>query len=248
MRMLWLSVLFVVLCASTALGQRDAPVWESYLPKISIYHDDVNSRPAITIDFLFKKHGGPHEHKEHQAYILVYLKKDEEQIIKLAGDPQLVKKENEKKTKLFLDMLVEKKLVVPLESRVARIIDQTQRYADVRGTPKLAGEATLRYFSFPFEFTFTHEKVFQAVRKLGNFHPEDVDVYGKVTWFNDKFKLIVFVPVNDSGHATKVSPKIREAYDFASPMDFDTALLYFRPLPYEFNLKTYETDTLIYIN
>ena len=247
MRMIGLSVLIVVLCAYTAVGQRDAPVWEAYLPKISIYHDDINRRPAITIDFLFKKHGGPHEHKEHQAYILVYLKKDEEQILKLARDPELIKKKNEK-TKLFLDMLVEKKLVVPLDSRVAKIIDQTPRYADVRGTPKLAGAATLDYFSFPFKFTFAYETLFQAVRKLGNFHREDADVSGKETWFNDKFKLIVFVPVNDSRHATKVSPKIREAYDFASVMDFETALLYFRPLPYEFGLKTYEADTLIYIN
>ena len=245
MRMTWLSILIVFLCGSTVFGQRDAPVWESYLPKILIYHDESNRHGAITIDFLFKKHGGPHEHTEHQAYVLVFLKKDEEQILKLAADPQLIKKQNEK-TKLFLDVLVEKRLVVPLESQVAKL-NRHARYADVRGNPKQAGADTLAEFTFPFKFTFTYGTLFQSVRKLGNFN-QNADVSGKETWFDDKFKLIVFVPVNDSRHATKVSPKIREAYDFANVMDFGTALLYFRALPYEFGFKKYEDVTLIYIN
>jgi hypothetical protein len=46
-----------------------------------------------------------------------------------------------------------------------------------------------------------------------------------------------------------VSPRLREMYDFANVMDFETALLYFRPLPYEFGFKKYQEDTLlIYIN
>lgn len=250
MRMAWLSILILFLWASTAFGQRDAPVWESYLPKISIYHNDINKHPAITIDFLFKKHGGPPEHTEHQAYILVYLTKDEEEILKLAEDPQLTSKKNEK-TKLFLDALIEKKLVVPLESQVAQLNRQssTLRYPDVRGTPKRAGADTLADFTFPFKFTFTYETLFQSVQKLGHFDVKNVTDGGTSTWFNDKFKLMVFVPVNDSRHATKVSAKLREMYDFASVMDFDTALLYWRPLPYEFGFKKYREDTLlIYIN
>src|SRR5688500_1135688 len=194
MRTTWLSILIVFLWVSTVFGQRDAPVWESYLPRVSIYHDDSNNHPAITVDFLFKKNGGPHEHTEHQAYILVYLKRDEVEILKLAGDPELIKKQNEK-TKLFLDVLVEKKLVVALESQVAKI-GKTPRFADVKGNPKRAGSDTLAEFSFPFKFTFTYETLFQSVRKLGNFNSENVNIVGKSTWFNDKFKLMVFVPVN----------------------------------------------------
>jgi len=93
MRITWLSIVVVFLCVPTAFGQRDAPVYESYLPQFSIYHDNNNGRNAITIDLLFKKNGGPAEHTEHQAYILVYLKKDEDQILKLAGNAELVKKE-----------------------------------------------------------------------------------------------------------------------------------------------------------
>ena len=107
MRMIWLLLLVVFLCVSPAFGQRDAPVWEAYLPQFSIYHDQSKGQDAITIDFLFKKNGGPVEHTEHQAYMLVYLKKDEEQILKLAGDSRLVNKENEKTSKPFLDFLVE---------------------------------------------------------------------------------------------------------------------------------------------
>lgn len=246
MRIACVSLLIALLSVSTAFAQRDAPVWESYLPKISIYHDDSGKQPALTIDFLFKKNGGPHEHTEHQAYVLVYLKKDEEQLLKLAGDPALTNKKNEK-TKLFLDMLVDKKLVVPLDSQVSKIA-RTPRFPDVRGNPGSGGAEESPEFSFPFKFTFTYETLFQSVRKLGNFDPQKAEVVGKQTWFDDTFKLIVFVPVNDSAHATKVSPKLREMYDFAYSMDFKTALLYFRPLPYEFGFKKYEENTLVYIN
>jgi hypothetical protein len=245
MRTAWATILIILLCVP-AFGQRDSPVWESYLPKISIYHDDLNSRPALTIDFLFKKNGGPYEHKEHQAYVLVYLKKDEEEILKLATDPQLVNKKNEK-TKLFLDLLVEKKLVVSLDSQVAKI-GSTPRFPDVKGNPTRTGADAIDQFSFAYKFTFTYDTLFQSVQKLGHFNAQNVNVVGSSTWFDDKFKLIVFVPVNDSLHATKVSPKIREAYDFASVMNSNTALLYFRPLPYEFGFKKYQQDTLIYIN
>ena len=248
MRIAWLSILIVLLWVSTAVAQRDAPVWECYLPKVSIYHDESSSRPALTVDFLFKKHGGPHEHTEHQAYVLAYLKKDEEQILKLAADPQLITKKNEK-TKLFLDVLVEKKLVVPLDSQVAKLNQESPaRYADVKGNPKRAGAETLTDFTFPFKFTFTYDALFQAVQKLGSFNSKGANVAGSSTWFDDKFKLLVFVPVNDSAQATKVSAKMREMYDFANVMDFQTSLLYFRPLPYEFGFKKNGEDVMIYIN
>jgi hypothetical protein len=99
--MIWLLLLVVFLCVSPAFGQRDAPVWEAYLPQFSIYHDQSKGQDAITIDFLFKKNGGPVEHIEHQAYILVYLKKDEEQILKLAGDSRLVNKETRRPASRF---------------------------------------------------------------------------------------------------------------------------------------------------
>ena len=245
MRIAWLSILIVLLCVSTALGQRDAPVWESFLPQISVYHDAADAPRALIVDFLFMKSGGPHEHTEHQAYVLAYLKKDEEQILKLAADPQLRSKKNEK-TKRFLDLLVEKKLVATLDSQVAKIIEM-RLPRQVKLNPGSQSADTENVF--PFKFTFSYETLFRSVQQLGNFDMKSVDVVGDYTWFEDKFKLIVFVPVNDSAQATKVSAALRKMYDFASLMDFENSLLYFRPLPYEFQFKKYGADgLLVYIN
>ena len=246
MRMSWLSILIVFLCVSTAFAQRDAPVWESFLPQISVYHDAADAPRALIVDFLFMKSGGPHEHTEHQAYVLAYLKKDEEQILKLAADPQLRNKKNEK-TKRFLDLLVEKKLVATLDSQVARIIEMRMpRQVKLKPGSQSADTENV----FPFKFTFSYEMMFRAVQQLGNFDMKSVDVVGDYTWFEDRFKLIVFVPVNDSAQATKVSSEVHKMYDFTNLMDFQNSLLYFRPLPYEFQFKKYgEPSTLLlYIN
>jgi len=250
MRISWLSIFVLLLLVSPAFGQRDAPVYESYLPQFAIYHDTSKGNNAITIDLLFKKNGGPAEHIEHQAYILVYLKKDEEQILNLAQDAELVKKEREKTAKTFLQILVDKKLVVPLESQVAKINGgRTPRFADARGYPRRSGVDTLANHSFPFKFTFTYETLFQTVRGLGNYSPATEEIYTKkITYFHDKFKFIVFVPVNNSAQANKVSPEIHQSWDFANVMNDTTSLLYFRPLPYELDMETYEKKVLIYIN
>jgi hypothetical protein len=147
MRIAWLSIFFVFLCVFTAYGQRDAPVWEAYLPRIAIHEDNSNRQPVITVDFLFKKSGGPHEHTEHQAYVLVYLKRDEEQILKLAADPELTKKQNEK-PKTFLDLLVEKKLVVSLASQVAKLTNTTS--PEMKAKTKRAAGESFEEFTFPF--------------------------------------------------------------------------------------------------
>jgi hypothetical protein len=236
----------VLLCVSTAFAQRDAPVWESFLPQISVYHNAADAPRSLIVDFLFIKSGGPHEHTEHQAYVLAYLKKDEAEILKLAADPQLRSKKNEK-TKPFLDILVEKKLVATLDTQVTKITEM-RLPRQVKLNPGSQSADTENVF--PFKFTFSYEALFRAVQQLGNFDMKSVDVVGDYTWFEDKFKLIVFVPVNDSAQATKVSAELRKMYDFAGMMDFENSLLYFRPLPYEFQFKKYgaENTLLVYIN
>src|SRR6185369_10487677 len=225
MRIALLSTLMVFLCVSTSFGQRDAPVWESFLPQISVYHDAADAPRSLIVDFLFIKSGGPHEHTEHQAYVLAYLKKDEAEILKLAADPQLRSKKNEK-TKSFLDLLVEKKLVATLDSQVAKITEMRMpRQVKLNPGSQSADTESV----FPFKFTFSYETLFRSVQKLGNFDIKSVDVVGNYTWFEDKFKLIVFVPVNDSAQATKVSAELRKMYDFTNFMDFENSLLYFRP-------------------
>jgi hypothetical protein len=251
MRIFWLSILLGLTSVSSAFGQRDAPVSECYLPKVSIYHDEIGKRDALTVDLLFKKNGGPYEHIEHQAYILVYLAKDEAEVLRLASDPQLTRKKPQS-AKRFLEVLIDKKLIVPLESKVAKLNSpngRTPRFPDASGNPERTGIDSLAAFSFPFKFTFIYEDLFHAVQQLGNFRSDNVTDSGSTKWFEDTFKLMVFVPVNDSGYATKVSSELRTKWDFANGMDGNTAILYFRPLPYEFSLSKFREKTLLlYIN
>ena len=98
---------------ATVLGQRDAPAWESNLTRISVYH---NNRTSCTVELDYKKEGGHYVHNEHQLYLLVYLKKDEGEIIKLAAEKaDLNKKDLSEKS--LVDMLIEKKLVKEENSR-----------------------------------------------------------------------------------------------------------------------------------
>src|SRR6185369_462014 len=157
MRIALLSTLMVLLCVSTAFAQRDAPVWESFLPQISVYHNAADAPRSLIVDFL--------------------------------------------------DILVEKKLVATLDTQVTKITEM-RLPRQVKLNPGSQSADTENVF--PFKFTFSYEALFRAVQQLGNFDMKSVDVVGDYTWFQDKFKLIVFVPVNDSAQATKVSPELHK--------------------------------------
>src|SRR5262245_45271294 len=89
MRFQSIVLLFCSLLPSVAMAQRDPPVWECYLPSITITHAN-DSRLAI--DLVFKKETGAVEHKEHQMYLLGYLKEDEPEVLKTANDLALLNK------------------------------------------------------------------------------------------------------------------------------------------------------------
>jgi hypothetical protein len=250
MRFVWLTFFVGFLFVPAALAQRDAPVWETYLPQVSIYHDTLEGKNALTVDFLFKKNGGPIEHREHQAYVFAYLKKDEEQILKLAADAALISKPISGTPRL-LESLTGKKLVVMLDSQAVKLNapnGRLPRFPDAAGIPRPSGANSIVDFSFPFRFTFPDETLFQAMSKLGNFQIKDAQEIGKTTYYSDTLKLLVFIPVNNSGYANKVSPEMQKAYDFAHGMNSSTVILYFRPLPYELEFSKYEDRLLLYIN
>src|ERR1043165_5247575 len=92
-----------------ARAQRDAPVWECYMPRFSVYRE---KEQAIVTDFAVRKNGGPYEHLEHQCYVLAVMKSDEAAVLKLAGEAAVTDKKAEKS---FLQVLQEKKLAVVLE-------------------------------------------------------------------------------------------------------------------------------------
>ena len=73
------SLVALLVFVSACYGQRDAPVWESYLASITITH---GSESTLDIDLLFKKEGGPYEHTHHQMYLIAYPAKNESEVRK----------------------------------------------------------------------------------------------------------------------------------------------------------------------
>jgi hypothetical protein len=258
MRRLTLSLVALCLLSTSAVAQKVAPVWESYLARQSIYREKVDS---LTLELLFKKEGGPTEHTHHQMYILAYLRKDESQILEMAKDASLLDKRKADQP-MLLDVLLEKKLVAILDSKIGkRARPATQDDVGSYGTESddRHGKASLRLNTYPFSFTFSNQAMFEAVSALGNFDEKNV-IDGDHLYFEDKFKLLVFVPVNDCKYANKVSPELNQTSDVASTFSLDedddlflkysTPLLYFKPLAYEFEFKKLEVDDryMIYVN
>ena len=176
------------------------------------------------MDLLYARTGGPHENAEHQMYLLAYLKKDEDSILKLASDRSLLDKKKRDK-KMLLEVLKDKGLVAVLDSKVAQRTDE-------------------EVDTFPFHFSFRYSDLFAKIKTLKNFELTNTTPSDGI-YFNDQFKIIVFVPVNDSRYADKVAPHMRSHGDFANipansahPDDsllyLRTPLLYFKPLPYDF--------------
>jgi len=215
-------LLAVLLVSSPALAQRDSPVFSSYLPSIAVFDE----RGTLDLDLLFCKAGGPIEHTEHQMYVLGYLEKDEAKILELAADKKLTSKKQEG-GKLLVDLLEEQKLATILDTKVAKreVVPPDQQ--DAR-RPGKGGHG------FKYAFSLDNRSLFKAIGGLKNFK---VDMEMGRRSYNDKFKLLIFVPVNDCKYATKVPKELRDMYDFAHFYDSDTILLYFKPLPYRFQFK-----------
>ena len=223
MKYLLLSLLTVLWISTPALAQRDSPVFSSYLPSITLF----NERATLDFDLLFCKAGGPIEHTEHQMYVLGYLEKDEARILELAADKKLTSKKQEG-AKLLLDVLEEEKLAAILDTKVAK---REVMKPDEEQQPRKPGKEG---HSYKYSFNLNNGSLFKTIGGLKNFK---VEMEMGRRYYNDKFKLLIFVPVNDCKYATKVPKELRDMYDFAHFYDSDTILLYFKPLPYRFQFK-----------
>jgi hypothetical protein len=248
MRRLLVLCFLLNISVPVAYSQRNAPVQESYLASLSIYHQRDGD---LGIDLIFRKDLGPPEHTEHQMYLIAYLEKDENTILELARNASLVNKTEPTNRMLLLDVLRDKHLIAVLDSKVAR------RTASRPGLQY--GKASLAAYAFPFHFSLSAKDLFRAINTLRNFDLKNaVDSDG--VYFKDRFKLLVFVPVNDSRYADRVSPEVRGKGDFANwfanrvdPSDegfaLKTILLYFKPLPYDLQFrKKPNTDVDVFIN
>ncbi len=235
----WLFALAALSCASTSFAQRDAAVSNSFLPRISMF----NERTTLDFEVTFMKGGGPHEQSAHsQMYVFGYLEKDEPQILQLAADKTLTTKSKDEK-RLLLDVLIDEKLIAHLGTKVAK----------ESGLPVMMNSKsnrTLRGGScYDFEFSFNNKSLFETVGKLKNFDQASF-VESDHRYYNDKFKLLIFVPVNDCKYATEIPEEQRAFYDFAHFMDRETIIQYFKPLPYRFQFKPLDEEgvVLLYID
>lgn len=237
MRLLIL-VLILIVHSTTAMAQRDPPVWNSYLPRIVMFDE----RDTLDFELTYNKAGGPHEQTHCQMYVLAYLEQDEVTIKKLAADSKFTMKTKDDR-KLLLDVLQEKKLAVVLDTKVA-VCAEKPPVVSARSTRSVrSGHCT------DFEFSFDNGQLFQSISKLGNFDSDNV-VASPGQLYNDKFKLMIFVPVNDSRYATKIPEGQQQLYDFAHFVDSKTIIQYFKPLPYRFQFVRFEKsgDVGVYID
>ena len=160
----------------SSFAQRDAPVWESYLTRISVYD---NNRTSSVLELDYKKEGGHYVHDHHQLYVMAYLQKDEAEILKMVPKEEAPKKKGPAK-KFFLDLLIEKKLVKVLQTKATKV--HPWNYKD---------QHDRRNHVYSFKFHFEHKALFETVESLANFDSDNVSVYGTqkdITLYGDKFK------------------------------------------------------------
>ncbi len=242
-------LLLLVLIPGVALAQRDPPLLECYLPSITVRHAEGE---RLSLDLVLKKETGPTEHREHQMYLLVYLLDDETELLQISSDPKLLDKTKGRESKLFLDVLLEKGLVTVLETKVAKRQgfagqDVSGKYADGSKAGR-SKEDFLKLNTFAFSFTPKYVDLFSKISKLKHFRNEDPPP-DQIGIYKHRFKMLVFVPVNDCKYATEVRDGIRGENDLGLNHDrFTTPILYCRPLPYEFAFRRdSEVDTVVYI-
>jgi hypothetical protein len=221
---------------TAGFAQRDAPVWESHLSRISVYN---NNRTSSVLELDYKKEGGHYVHDHHQLYVMAYLQKDEAEILKMVPKEEAPKKKGPAK-KFFLDLLIEKKLVKVLQTKATKV--HPWNYKD---------QHDRRNHVYSFKFHFEHKALFETVESLVNFDSDNISVYGTkkdITLYGDKFKMMVFVPVNTNPYATKIPMNLRKQYDFPPGHWRLRPIHYFRPLPYVFELKRVSDGFLLYKN
>lgn len=235
-------LLCLMLLPAAIWAQRDPPLYESCLTSTALYHRDQD----LVLELRYRKRGGPREHTEHQMYVLAFLKKDEAKVLEIAMNPKYLDKRN-KDAPLFLDVLLEKKLVVELDSKTARKPDPDRP----QDSGRLGDES-----SFPFEFKFPENQLIEVARRLPGFADGDAPFR-----HGEDFRLLAFVPGNDCKYASKVTPEGgRGAGDYGVAFDhriesyapggtFRTPILLLKVLPYDLHVARSGDDKLsVHVN
>jgi hypothetical protein len=223
-------------------------LFEAYVSSQSIYH---NKDDSISLEVTVRKNGGERNQEELQLYLLLYLEKDENEVLGIANDESLLDKKNLERPG-FLDSLLEKNLVVVLDSKATK-----RTMSEPLESAKSWGKENQKVNAFDYEFQFSNSETFEQVSKLKNFGTKWTSENIEATYFMDRFRFLLFAPVNDSKYATKVS-ELAKKYDYshggilpARQNSVSTPILYFKSLNYTMQFRSlhrFPKKYEIYIN
>ena len=237
---------FGVLDPGMVQAQKHAPVWDSYLSQVSLAK---LTRSDLQIDLRYIKNGGPGKQTHAQMDLYLYRAADEARILEIAGRVEGLDKTQTERP-MFLDILLEEGLVVRVGRGVAERQSNEQQPAAgdedatgrvARPAPLPTPEAAIRDRSFAYQFDLGAARLIQQATGLRGFVvPEPSDLLWR-RHYNDRLKLLAFVPVNDCKYATEVPLACREYEDFPWDPKFPyggnpSPIQLLKPLPYELEL------------
>jgi hypothetical protein len=231
-----LSLCFL-LGTATLWAQHSPPVRNLYLSPIEVLADADDS---LKVNFTLHKDGRTNEQLERQCYLLLYLKTNEAKILQIANAAEFaVRGKQDSDTAIFAEMLKKQSLVITLASKVAK---------HVPAKPQPEPPKAIPIDHFPFEFSLDHASLFEALNRVEGFDAQGAVVNGDSRWFKETFKIAAFFPLNQSEFADKVDPKYKGVLDFGRAYMSGNAVLFFRSLPYEFNIQRVRDRFLIDIH
>ncbi len=231
---------------SLVQAQKHSPVWDSYLSQVSLAK---LTRSDLQIDIRYIKNGGPGKQTHAQMDLYLYRAADEGTILEIAGREEGLDKTQTERP-MFLDVLLEEGLVVRVGRGVAE--RQPSKPDSVAGAEDATGGTTtsgpivtptaaIEDRSFAYQFDLGAARLIQQATHLRQFLvPEPSDLLWR-RHYNDRLKLLAFVPVNDCKYATDVPAACREYEDFPWDPKFPyggnpSPIQLLKPLPYEFEL------------
>lgn len=236
MQKLFVSLCLLVIIGTSAFAQGVPPVRQNYLSPVSV---ETGKEACLDVRFSYHKDGGLRYHDQRQAQLLIYLKKDEAEILKIA---RVAEKLDNPKTDLapFDKLMADRKLIIPLEAKLAK------RLVGAAEKPKRRYQFPLD--SFFFNFQLDYDTLLTTLKKLDHFDKQNVIKNRDTTTYRDEFGLIVFVPLNNSRYATLVPQRLRKLSDVGKFYRAEAPILYFRPLPCNFQMDQHDEDISLNIN
>lgn len=196
-----------VLVVTPARAQHCPPILESYLSQISIKHNRKDR--SLDLNVTYSK-GGGHEMPKYQIYLLAYLQKNEHRV----PTPLPADFADNKLTADFID----KKFVCVLHTEAIELNNDDNLYDDI----------------YDFDLRLNMNELAEKIIKLGRFTEKDrinPDSWG---YYEDKFRLAVFIPYLEDSTYSVLDSLPEDKHECPHS---DRRALLFQPLPYAFSIQ-----------